>query len=306
MQYIIMMLTVFLTFPAQARQERMLPPYEVAAPVMPINVSQQPNTLAKPVQSEHNKPTKSEHNKPAQSKLQKADNANNSKTPDAEYPHKHRKEKADAIPLHNHKDDFHKEPVKKSGVYVNLNLSAGTPVITRRTAVNPPVTTVIRPVVYENNIYTNNAYTCRSVKELKYCTDYRGKALNGRIVQNYGDNVAYEHYKNGYQSGETNVFSADGSLVRKTNYKKSRKHGQEKVYYANGKVEYAANYKQGALEGTVLQYNINGKQIGRMTYHNGRMQSRSCRYETKDTELLAQIKQKNYNELILCGDGSVY
>ncbi|MBQ9271776.1 MAG: hypothetical protein IJ218_05900 [Alphaproteobacteria bacterium] len=209
---------------------------------------------------------------------------------------------------HFHKNNFkhqQKRPEKKSGFYLNVNLSGRTPIMAHHTIAEQPIR-LVRPLVYENNIYSNNAYTCRSIKELKYCTDYRGKALDGRIVQNYGENVAYEHYKNGYQNGETSVFSADGTLVRKTNYKKSRKHGQEKVYYANGKVEYTANYKQGALEGTVLQYNMNGKQIGRMTYHNGRVQSRFCRYKTQDADLLAQIKQKNYNELILCDDETVY
>lgn len=201
----------------------------------------------------------------------------------------------DHRPHHEHKTDKHKSEVK---INVNINRPRRT-IVADGIVVTQPVT-VVRPVIYDNSVYTNNAYSCGERSGVKYCTDYRGRPLNGKIVQNYGENVAYETYRNGYQQGTTTVFSPEGLLMRKTEYKKSLKNGKEYVYYENGKTEYTAEYKKGALHGNIVQYDPNGKIVGRMTYHNGYLRTRRCVYETADPMLREMIKQKNYNELILC------
>lgn len=311
MRYFLILLALLAATPAQARPEpmRMPPEGTVSVPTDELVRPKTPQDIAADAkQRAEEKMLYS--NRAAQKNLSaKMPEANHYAVPNDPYTAPDQKPKNNPAVQHNNKPNppHHQPdriPEKPSGVSVRVNLSSAAPV-TQRVVTTQPVT-VVRPIVYENNIYSNNSYTCRSVNNLKYCTDYQGSALNGRIVQNYGDSVAYEHFLNGYQSGETTVFAADGLLLRKTNYKKSLKHGKETVYHPNGKVEYTANYKKGALDGTVLQYNMKGKQIGRMTYHDGRLQYRSCRYETRDPELLMQIKRKNYNELILCADDTRY
>ena len=208
--------------------------------------------------------------------------------------------------LHNSQHKRHKEKHSKSAVRVNINVNSPRPTYVVNRVVTTPEVTVMRPVIYDNNIYSANAYTCGERSGVKYCTDYRGRALSGRVVNKYDDSVAYENYRHGYQQGETTVFSQDGMLLRKTNYKKSLKDGKEYAYFGNGKIEYSAEYKKGALHGNVEQYNPNGKRIGRMTYRHGYLQKRHCTYDTTSPMLLAQIEQKNYNELILCEDGYNY
>ena len=312
MRYFLILSTLLIATSAQAGQERIHRPDDVTVPVLSEKLIQpktpQERPQAAPAEVKHrtdDKTPHANHNPAAQTPpanihtTPEKPSANSNHKPQKQNPSVHHDNKNNQP---HHEPD--KKPKKKSGVSVRVNISSGVPV-TRSVVTTQPVR-IVRPVVYENNIYSNNAYTCRSVNNLKYCTDYLGRALNGKIVQNYGDTVAYEHYQNGYQSGETTVFADDGLLLRKTNYKKSLKHGKETVYHTNGKVEYTANYKKGALDGTVMQYNMNGKQIGRMSYHNGRLQNRSCRYEVKNPELSLRLKQKNYNELILCPDDTRY
>ena len=208
-------------------------------------------------------------------------------------------------PQHQRRHDEPPPHKSKPESRFNVHVNIGTPhtkVLSNSGYVYSRPVTVVRPIVYENDIYANNSYSCQERSGVKYCTDYRGRALNGRIVQTYGDSVAYEQYRNGYQQGQTTVFSSDGQLMRKSEYKKSLKDGKEYVYFTNGKVEYVAEYKKGALHGKIIQYNDKGRKIGQMTYRNGRLSSRHCTYETYDPAIAAQIKQKNYNELILCAD----
>ncbi len=159
-------------------------------------------------------------------------------------------------------------------------------------------------VVYEANphIYSANSYYCTKKNELKYCTDGIGRALSGRVVQNYTDSVAYETYKNGYLHGETSVYTPDGTLVQTTNYSKGLKHGKEKVYFGNGRVHYVANYSRGVLNGEVKQYDLAGALVGEMRYKNGRYTSRYCRNETSNDLLRARIRANEKNVLILCAD----
>lgn len=159
-------------------------------------------------------------------------------------------------------------------------------------------------VVYEANphIYSANAYFCSTKNDLKYCTDGIGKALTGRIVQNYTDSVAYETYKNGYLHGETAVYMPDGTLLQTTNYSKGQKHGREKVYFGNGRVHYVADYSRGVLNGEVKQYNLSGALVGEMRYRNGKYTSRYCRNETTNDLLRARIRANEKNVLILCAD----
>ncbi len=165
-------------------------------------------------------------------------------------------------------------------------------------------TTVGNGVVYEANphIYSASTYGCTMKGDLKYCTDSIGKPLTGRIVQNYSDSVAYETYKKGYLSGETSVYTPDGTLLQTTNYSKGLKHGKEKVYYGNGRIYYTANYNRGVLQGEVRQYSMSGEKIGQMYYNKGRYTSRYCRYDTANDLIRDRIRANEKNELILCNN----
>ena len=159
-------------------------------------------------------------------------------------------------------------------------------------------------VVYEANphIYAVNSYFCGTKNDLKYCTDSAGKALTGRIVQNYTDSVAYETYRNGYLSGETSVYLPDGTLLQTTEYSKGLKHGKEKVYFGNGRLHYVANYSRGSLNGEIRQYDMAGTLIGEMRYSKGKYTYRYCRYDTRNDLLNARIRANEKNVLILCAD----
>ena len=157
-------------------------------------------------------------------------------------------------------------------------------------------------LIYEANphIYTPNSYSCYYKNDLKYCTDYRGKALTGRIVQNYEDSVAYEHYRNGYLHGETSVYTLDGKLWQVTHYSKGLKNGKETVYFENGRVNYTLNYSKGKIDGQVKQYDIYGTMLGEMRYSGGYCKYRYCRNDVSDEAMRARIKAKIFNDLLLC------
>ena len=168
-----------------------------------------------------------------------------------------------------------------------------------------PVTRVANgngALIYEANphIYTPNSYSCYYRNDMKYCTDYKGKALTGRIVQNYEDSVAYEHYRNGRLHGETSVYSLDGKLWQVTHYSKGLKNGKETVYFENGRVNYTLNYNKGKIDGEVKQYDIYGTMLGEMRYSNGYCKYRYCRNDSSDEAMRARIKAKVFNDLLLC------
>lgn len=168
-----------------------------------------------------------------------------------------------------------------------------------------PVTRVANgngALIYEANphIYTPNSYRCYYKNDLKYCTDYKGKALTGRIVQDYEDSVAYEHYRNGYLHGETSVYTLDGKLWQVTHYSKGLKNGKETVYFENGRVNYTLNYSKGKISGEVKQYDENGAFLGEMKYSNGYCKYRYCRNDASDEAMRARVKAKIFNDLLLC------
>lgn len=157
-------------------------------------------------------------------------------------------------------------------------------------------------VVKENDrIYLPDHYSCYMKKSVKYCTTRKGKALNGVIVNSYDGAVAYEGFMNGYQNGETLLYTQDGTLISRSYYKKGVKDGKEIVYYFNGNVELITRYKKGALDGKVEQYDINGALLGIMTYKKGWFQDGYCKNESKGTSMRDRIKNKKYNEIFPCG-----
>ena len=157
-------------------------------------------------------------------------------------------------------------------------------------------------VVRENErIYLPDHYSCYMKKSLKYCVTRKGRALNGVIVNSYDGAVAYENFVNGYQNGETLLYTQDGTLISRSYYKKGIKDGQETVYYVNGNVELITHYKKGALDGRVEQYDINGALLGKMTYKKGWFQDGYCKNEPKGTPMKDRIKNKKYNEIFPCG-----
>lgn len=303
---IFLIMSVFLmAFSVQARQHPALTAEETVPPQFAdknVETKVQDHTKEK---SNHHIRSKQPTAQPQQIKMtpqrhseksaEKANKHNHEKTN-----FEHRTGKFD----HNHKDDKrHSEKRRKSNVRVNININRPhVRTVSESVIVTQPVT-VVRPVVYNNDIYADNAYSCGERSDVKYCTDYLGRPLNGRVVQNYGEDVAYENYQHGYQHGMTTIFSSQGVLVRKTNYKKSLKDGREYIYYETGKTEYMAEYKKGELHGKVVQYDPNGKIIGRMTFYRGHLRTRKCTYTTEDPIVLERVKQKNYNELILCRYG---
>ena len=325
MRKFLILFCILTAFSAEARQEPVYKRYEIKydqAPATDAAVAPKPENrpnVGSPVQNRPDKtvqqPRAGETHAP-----KKAENTVKQHEPAKPVPHDmHRKAEPKPYVEHGAPQDMHQkaEPKPyvehraphnnekhKSGVYLNVNIHSPQPVpVADRVVVTNPVT-VVRPVVYDNNIYAQGAYSCSERSGVKYCRDYRGRKLDGRIVQNYGNTVAYENYRNGYQHGETTVFSQEGLLLRKTNYKKGLKDGKEYVYYSNssvtGKPEYVAEYKKGALHGKVEQYNRYGKRSGQMTYHKGYLQTRRCTGVVEDPIVLARIREKNYNELILC------
>ncbi|MBR1600208.1 MAG: hypothetical protein IJ677_01365, partial [Alphaproteobacteria bacterium] len=123
----------------------------------------------------------------------------------------------------------------------------------------------------------------------------------GIIVNNYDGAIAYETYQNGYQNGETSIYTQDGTLISRSYYKKGVKDGEEFIYYINGNVELISRYKDGALDGRIEQYDIKGATLGKMTYKKGWFREGYCKNEPKGQPMQARIKNKKYNEIIPCG-----
>ena len=167
--------------------------------------------------------------------------------------------------------------------------------------------TVAPPIPYflverpRQKIYTPDRYSCYMRQKHKYCVDDKGRALNGQIVISSTHQVAYESYMNGYQNGETSVFSLSGVLLERTYYKKGVKHGESIIYYANGNVRLLAKYKDGALNGHVEEYDENGALLGQMTYKNGWFREGNCRNEKGGHTMHERQTKGKYNEIIPCG-----
>ena len=169
----------------------------------------------------------------------------------------------------------------------------------------PPERIIVIPRYYiphkNERIYTPDRYHCYMKRTLKYCHTRKGRPLNGIIVNNYDGAIAYETYQNGYQNGETSIYTQDGTLISRSYYKKGVKDGEEIIYYINGNVELISRYKDGALDGRMEQYDINGAMLGRMTYKKGWFREGYCKNEPNGTPMQDRIKNKKFNEIIPCG-----
>ena len=203
---------------------------------------------------------------------------------------------------HHHKPHPQPNPHRKTTVYEAPLINHYTYVVS-----TPEVSYVTsgEGVIYNSNphIYSPKAYGCKTLKnDIRYCTDSIGKALTGRIVQDYTETIAYENYKNGYLEGETYIYTPNGTLLQVTNYSRGLKNGKETVYFGNGKVHYVAHYSKGLLNGDIKQYDISGNLLGEMRYRNGRYNYRYCRNDTQNDFMRERIKANEKNELILCAD----
>lgn len=168
----------------------------------------------------------------------------------------------------------------------------------------PKVTIVVpRHFINRNNdrVYTPDQYNCYMKKTLKYCADRKGRALNGVIVNSQDGGLSYENYQSGYQSGETLLYTQDGTLISRSNYKKGLKNGEEIIYFVNGNVEYVMHYDAGVLDGRVEQYNENGILVGKFTYKKGWFREGYCQNEAKGSSMRDRLKNKEFNVVVPCG-----
>jgi antitoxin component YwqK of YwqJK toxin-antitoxin module len=171
----------------------------------------------------------------------------------------------------------------------------------------PRKTIVVVPRGYNiqrpnERIYTPDRYHCYMRKTLKYCATRRDRPLNGIIVNSgYDGAISYETYQNGYQNGETLLYTQDGNLISRSNYRNGIKHGEEIIYFFNSRAEFVLHYKDGALDGRVEQYDVNGALVGKMNYKKGWFKDGYCKNEAKNSSMHDRIKNKKYNEVIACG-----
>ncbi len=175
--------------------------------------------------------------------------------------------------------------------------------------INEPITKLTEPkkiylpykiTIPSNRIYMPDQYSCYMRRTRKFCQNRHGKGINGRIVSTYDDRVAYETYVDGYQTGVTNVFNQQGTLLHRIEYQKGVRDGEAVSYYANGNVEVVAHYKDGALNGRLEQYDINGALVGKMTYKKGWFKEGYCKNEADNSSMEERL-HSGYNEVIPCG-----
>lgn len=155
-----------------------------------------------------------------------------------------------------------------------------------------------------NKIYTPDRYSCSMRRKLKYCIDRKGRALNGQIVLTNGQTVTYASYINGYQNGETSVYSTDGTLVERAMFKKGVLDGEAVEYYINGNIWLIKHYDDGALNGRVEEYDINGALVGQMTYKKGWLKDGYCRNEKSGKTMHERYQDGKFNQIIPCGADS--
>lgn len=143
-------------------------------------------------------------------------------------------------------------------------------------------------------------YSCTIRRKLKYCFDSKGRALTGKIVQSDGKTLMYADYINGYQNGETAIYSTDGTLLEKIWYKKGLPDGEAIEYYLNGNIWLIKHYKDGKLNGRVEEYDINGVRVGKMTYKNGWFKDGYCANERSGLTMNDRYKNAKFNQIIPC------
>lgn len=151
-----------------------------------------------------------------------------------------------------------------------------------------------------DRILTPDRYSCRMRQNKKYCITNRGSAVTGRIVTSTEETISYETYQNGYQSGETLVYTLGGTLLQRCQYSKSEKNGEEITYYVNGNIFLIARYKNGMLNGKVTEYDINGHKVGQFNYKNGYFKGGYCQNERDNFSMKERLTQTKYNEIIPC------
>lgn len=156
-----------------------------------------------------------------------------------------------------------------------------------------------------NKIYTPDRYHCSIRRNLKYCVDLRGRALNGQIILTDGKAVAYETYQNGYQNGETSIFTTDGNLVERAWYKKGLRDGEATEYYLNGNVWLVKHYDNGMLHGRVEEYDISGVLIGKLTYKKGWFKDGYCANEKSGQTMHERFKNGKHNRIIPCSGSGI-
>jgi hypothetical protein len=162
----------------------------------------------------------------------------------------------------------------------------------------PPMPFVVKP---RNKIWTPDKYSCYMRQTKKYCVDYKGRPLSGRIVVTDSESAAYETYLNGYRSGETSIYSLSGVLLERTMYKKGVKNGESMRYFMNGNIHWLAKYKDGALNGWLEEYDVDGALLGRLNYKKGWFKDGFCRNEKSGHSMHERLKGQ-YNQIIPCGE----
>ncbi len=157
-----------------------------------------------------------------------------------------------------------------------------------------------KAVPTRSKIYTPDRYRCSMRRNLKYCVDIKGHALTGQIVVTDGNVVAYENYQNGYQHGETSIFTTDGNLAERIWYRKGLRDGEATEYYLNGNVWLVKQYDDGVLHGRVEEYDNNGVLIGKMTYKKGWFKDGYCANEKSGKTMHDRFNNGQYNQIIPC------
>lgn len=157
-----------------------------------------------------------------------------------------------------------------------------------------------RIVPDRSKIYTPDRYSCTMRRNLRYCVNRKGRAINGQIVTTDGQTVTYATYLNGYQSGETSVYSNDGNLIERAIFKKGLRDGEAIEYYINGNVWLIKHYDKGLLNGKVDEYDISGVLIGQMTYKKGWLKDAYCANEKPGYTMSERVKNTKFNQIIPC------
>ena len=148
----------------------------------------------------------------------------------------------------------------------------------------------------KEKILTSDNISCNSSNT--YCTSQNGRQLTGKVSRYNGEEKALSNYQNGYLSGLTTIWNADGQIIRKTYYKNGEKNGVEKLFYDNYTAYSSAEYKDGKLHGRVDYYTEKGKLKGRLSYKNGYFEKGYCVVNGQKQDL----KAVRTTELLSCGD----
>lgn len=159
---------------------------------------------------------------------------------------------------------------------------------------------MVEPYRQNNGIYAPDRYTCGMRKNLPYCQTRGGRPLSGTIVVPYGDNLAYENYSGGYQSGITAIYTPSGILLERAMYRKGLRHGEAVRYFYNGNTQMILHYSNGMLNGRIEEYDISGVKIGQMTYRKGWFKEGWCIDDQSGYTMHDRLRNTGFNRLIPC------